>query len=355
MATFFACVKLIIGGALLIWGADLLVSGASNIARRFGLSSLFIGLTVVAFGTSAPELVVSLFSVYRGTYDLAVGNVIGSNIANILIIIGFCAIVKPLIVDRQILKFDLPIMIIPSTMAWYFCFGGKLAVIEGVILSLSFVLYLFAAWLFARKNGIKDEDELPLKSKFWYDFLITIGGLIALVFGSRFVVDGASFVAKACGVSDLLIGLTIVSVGTSLPEIATSVVATARGKCDLAIGNVVGSNITNILLILGISTIVSNGHLNIGDIILNRDLPAMMLSTVVCLPIFFTGLIVAKWEGAVLLLGYVFYIAICASAEFSQTSHKSFLMFFYIYIAFSFLIIAWSVLKEFEHKKMQHY
>ena len=254
---------LLLGLVLLYFGAEGLVRGSSSMALRFGVSPLLVGLTVVAFGTSAPEMMVSVKAAYLGQGDISVGNVVGSNICNIGLILGFCALIVPIKVASQIVRIDTPIMIATTALAIALLYDGALSRTEGIIFFLLLVVYVVFSIRLAKRQAtdplaqeFSDEIKIP-KTGVALDVLLVIGGLVMLVFGARFLVDSAIVVAKAFGLSEAVIGLTIVAVGTSLPEFATSLVAAIKKEADIAVGNVVGSNIFNILGILGISAFIT--------------------------------------------------------------------------------------------------
>jgi cation:H+ antiporter len=310
-----------IGLALLIGGAELLVRGASALAARLGISALVIGLTVVAFGTSAPELAVSVQAGLAGKADIAVGNVVGSNIFNVLFILGLSALIAPLTVARQLVRLDVPVMIGVSLLVLLLALDGGVSRYEGALLFFGIVAYtailLRAGQLagnaaagseFARTNGLLAHLPVQLAS--------IAAGLTALVLGARWLVDGAVAMAQALGVGEAVIALTIVAAGTSLPEVATSVVAALRGERDIAVGNVVGSNIFNILAILGVSALVTPGGLEVAPAMLRFDVPVMLAVAVACLPVFFAGYQITRWRGALFLgyyLAYTLYLVLAAT------------------------------------------
>jgi cation:H+ antiporter len=315
------------GGLIaLVIGANLLVRGAAKLALSFGISALVVGLTVVAFGTSAPEVAVSVGAVLDGKVDIAIGNVVGSNIFNVLFILGVSALIAPLIVNIQLIKQEVPIMIAASIALLLMVLDGKLAAWESGILLAAMVGYTTFLVIQSRKqtaaggNGEFD-DEVDMSStwdRHWsVQVLLILAGLVLLVIGSRFLVEAAVTTAKMLGVSDLVIGLTIVAAGTSLPEVATSVTAAIKGQRDIAVGNVVGSNTFNILGCLGISGLVAPAGLAVAPSIVSFDIWVMLAVAVACLPIFITGREIARWEGAVFVGYYVAYTAylIMASQE----------------------------------------
>ena len=306
----------VLGLVVLVVGAELLVRGASRLATSFGVSPLVVGLTVVAFGTSAPEMAVSVGSALAGSPDLAIGNVVGSNIANILLILGISALITPLLVDEQIIRQEIPIMIGVSALLVVMALDGRLSLLESAILFglvLAYTLFLVVQSRRASKDVQNEfETELPTSTwdRHWSVQLALIAiGLAMLVVGADWLVDAAVAFARAFGVSDLVIGLTIVAVGTSMPEIATSIVAAMRGQRDIAVGNVVGSNVFNILAVLGLTGIVSGAGLPVSEAARNFDLWVMLAVAFACLPIMITGREIARWEGGIFLGYYVAYTA----------------------------------------------
>ncbi|MGL6290278.1 MAG: calcium/sodium antiporter [Silanimonas sp.] len=310
---------LIAGLVLLIWGADLLVKGASRVAAGFGISPLVIGLTVVAFGTSSPEMAISVSSALKGEADIAVGNVVGSNIFNVLFILGVSALITPLVVSKQLVKLDVPIMIGVSLLAFVLSMDGLIALWEGVVLFVGIIGYTILAVRVGKASG--DGGEAVDGSDRWaINIALIVFGLVLLVLGSRWLVSAAIEIATAMGVSELVIGLTIVAAGTSMPEVATSITAAIRGQRDIAVGNVVGSNIFNILAVLGLTAIVAPGGLPVSDAAIRFDYPVMIAVAVACLPIFFVGYTIQRWEGAV-FLGY--YVAYTAYLILAATEHDA--------------------------------
>jgi cation:H+ antiporter len=320
---------LIAGLVLLIVGAEALVRGASKLAGAIGISPLIIGLTVVAYGTSAPELAVSVMSSLAGQADIALGNVVGSNIFNVLFILGVSALISPLIVSQQLVWLDVPLMIGISLLMLVFGIDGQLNRFEGIILFAGAVFYTLFLIYQSRKEQKEIQNEYAQefgvqKTTELKQWLANIGliiiGLGLLVAGSRWLVDSAVSIAQFLNISELVIGLTIIAAGTSLPEVATSVIASIRGARDIAVGNVVGSNIFNILAVLGLSGIVAPAGITVSNAALHFDIPVMIAVAIACLPIFFTGHIIARWEGA-LFLGY--YLAYTAYLILATTHHDS--------------------------------
>lgn len=302
------------GLLVLVLGAELLVRGASSLAMRLGVSPLVIGLTIVAFGTSSPEVAVSLSAVAKGQSDIALGNVVGSNIFNVLFILGFSALIRPLVVHQRLIRAEVPLMIGTSLLLWFLLLDGSIDRTDGMILLLGITLYTVLAIRSARREPPEVHEEYSKsvvtvrRADLFKAVLYIAGGLALAVFGARWLVTGAVSIASGFGVSELLIGLTIVAAGTSLPEVATSLVAALRGQRDIAVGNVIGSNLFNLLGIVGISGVVAPNGIFASPALLAFDLPVMIAAAVVCLPIAFTGSEIRRWEGAVLLAGYCSYI-----------------------------------------------
>jgi len=306
--------QLIIGLIILILGAEALVSAVSRIAELLGISPLIIGLTIVAFGTSSPELVVSIKSSLSGQADLAVGNVLGSNIFNVLCILGISAIIAPLVVSRQLIRLDVPIMIVVSVIVYLFSLNNKINALEGWILFVGILAYTAFQIYLGRNQGnnptkFHNEKQKPNRKKsIVINITLSIVGFILLIVGSEWFINASIEIARELGVSELVIGLTLVAAGTSLPELATSVLSSIRGKCDIAVGNIVGSNIFNLLGVLGVSAIFSPDGINILSSTLNTDFLVMIATAVACLPVFFTGHLIARWEGILFFGYYVLYL-----------------------------------------------
>jgi cation:H+ antiporter len=278
-----------------------------------------IGLTVVAFGTSSPEMAISVSSAWKGEADIAVGNVVGSNIFNVLFILGLSALITPLVVSKQLVKLDVPLMIGVSVLAFLLSMDGRIAFWEGAILFVGVIGYTILAIRMGKASGETGEAVEGADRTGMNLGLIAVG-LVLLVLGSQWLVSAAITIATAMGVSELVIGLTIVAAGTSMPEVATSVTAAIRGQRDIAVGNVVGSNIFNILAVLGLTAMVAPGGLPVSQAALNFDYPVMMAVAVACLPIFFVGYTIQRWEGA-LFLGY--YVAYTVYLVFAATEHDA--------------------------------
>jgi cation:H+ antiporter len=334
---------LVAGLVLLVLGAEGLVRGSSRLAAILGIPPLIIGLTIVAYGTSAPEMAVSVMSSFAGQADIAVGNVVGSNIFNVLFILGVSALVAPLVVTRQLVRSDVPIMIGVSILMLVFGLDGNIGRVDGIILFVGAVSYtLSLIYQGSKQKNNSEDDEFAQEyggvegrsAIVWVKNLgFIIGGLVLLVLGSRWLVDSAITIARSLGVSELLIGLTIVAAGTSLPELATSVVATIRGERDIAVGNVLGSNIFNILAVLGLSAIVSPGGINVSESILQFDAPVAIAVAFACLPIFYSGGKIDRWEGFLFLayyLAYTAYLILDALRHDSLPVYSMVMLFFVI-------------------------
>lgn len=314
--TTMTFIYLIAGITLLVMGAEVLVRGAARLAAQLGISPLVIGLTVVAFGTSAPETAVSVQAAVEGSGDLAIGNVVGSNIANVLLILGITALVAPLLVSRQLIRQDVPIMIGASLLTYALALDGGLSKIDGAVLFACVVGYTAFLIYQSRKESKQADDEFDdefgleeaNRHYAWAHHLLLITvGLVLLVLGSNWLVEGATTLARALGISELVIGLTVVAIGTSLPELATSVIAAVKGQRDIAVGNIVGSNIFNLLCVLGLSSLVSPLPINVSPNALAFDFPVMIAVAIACLPIFFAGYCINRWEGLLFLAYYVAY------------------------------------------------
>jgi cation:H+ antiporter len=303
----------VLGLGLLVAGAELLVRGAARLAALTGLSPLVVGLTVVAFGTSAPELAVSVRAALEGQAgaDLALGNVVGSNIFNVLLILGASAVVTPLAVTRKLVRFDVPLMIGASLFVLLLALDGRIGRGEGLLLFAGIVAYTVFAVRSGRETGAgggRSETTPRTPARVAGSAVMAATGLALLVVGAGWLVAGAVAIATWLGVGELVVGLTVVSAGTSLPELATSVVASVRGQRDIAVGNVVGSNLFNLLAVLGLSSAVAPDGIGVSGQALRFDLPVMVGTAVVCLPVFFTGSRIARWEGVMLLAGYAAYV-----------------------------------------------
>lgn len=304
--TMWAQVLLLIFGIVVVLkSADWLTNGAVGLATKLGISQIVIGLTIVAIGTSMPEFFVSIVSAIKGTPDLAVGNIVGSNIFNVLLIVGVAATVAPIAIQRATVRRDIPIAIVASIMLTFMMLDDNISRIDALILFAEFIAFI---WITLRnsKNDANEKDASTEKViPTWKSVLFIIFGLVGLVLGSNIFVDNASSLAHGWGISDAVIGLTIVAGGTSLPELATSAVAARKGDSGIAIGNVLGSNVFNILMILGLTGIISPMHIqNITYI----DMAVMVISMALFWLFSFTKLRVERWEGCVLIACFLGYI-----------------------------------------------
>ena len=314
MALFLDIVFLLGGMALILLGANGLTDGSSSVAKRFGISDLVIGLTIVAFGTSAPELMVSLVSSIKGSAQLAIGNVVGSNIFNILMIVGLTAVVMPIKVQKNTITNEIPLVLL-SSLALVACAsdvvldGGVGNVIgrgDGILLLLFFAIFMRYTFSIAKSSGEESGEQIKLMP-IWKSLLFIVLGLAGLIFGGQLFVDGASGIARSLGVSESVIGLTLVAGGTSLPELATSVVAAVKKKPGIAIGNVIGSNLFNIFLVLGASATVTPlplGNIGVSDMLM------LVVSSVLFWAAgwFFKDKTITRIEGAIMVALYVGYI-----------------------------------------------
>ena len=296
---------------LLYFGASWLVSGASALAARWGVTPLIIGLTVVAFGTSTPELIVSIQAALQGNGGISVGNVVGSNIFNIGVILGISALCYPIKVKAEVLRLDVPVMLLTALLFLVFFLDHALSRLEGFILLAGSIAYTLFNIRKAKQANVEVQEEfqasMPQKARHWaVDVLLILLGLGVLIFGSDLLVEHAVSLARRFEVSDAVIGLTIVAAGTSMPELATSVVAAIKKQSDIALGNVVGSNIYNILIILGVSTLIT--PIEAPDIALTDTLVMISIS-ILLLPLVKSGFILKRWEGALLLAVYGAYMA----------------------------------------------
>ncbi len=318
MDIFLASLTVLAGFIALVVGGELLVRSSSILAAAAGISPVVTGLTVVAFATSAPELAVVLQSAYAGKTDLAIGNAVGSNIFNVLFVLGLSAIVAPLIVKAQLIRMDVPAMIGASVLLLLFSLDGVLGRIDGLIMFVLLIAYITRTIVQSRKaeKAVKAEfaaeyasEEVSKKPRLWFECLVFLAGLGLLVLGANLAVDGSVKIAKSFNVSELIIGLTVIAVGTSLPEVVTSMVASYRGERDIAVGNVVGSNMFNILAVLGLSSVVAPGGIAVAENAIHFDIPVMIAVAIACLPIFYVGHKITRWEGFVLFGYYLAYTA----------------------------------------------
>lgn len=328
---------IVLGLLLLIAGGEALVRGASTFAVKAGISPLVIGLVVVSAATSAPELAVTIGAVMNGEPGLAVGNVVGSNIANILLILGISAMVSPLLIKRQIVRFDMPVMVGLSVVLLVVSLDGNISVVDGIVLLAGLALHAVVSIVLGRReaaSAISAADIMPLNSSpvpLWLAGVLLVAGIGLLVGGAQALVTGAVSIATALGVSGLVVGLTIVAIGTSLPELATSIIALRRGERDMAVGNIVGSNIFNIGMVLGLPAILFREGIPVPTAAIALDVPLMVAAAVALLPIAFTGFIVARWEGSLfvaLYIAYLLFVVLAATEHDAATGFTSVMLWF---------------------------
>lgn len=315
------------GFVLLVAGAEVLVRGAANLAVAAGIAPLVVGLTVVAFGTSAPELAVTLQAAWSpgATADIAMGNVVGSNICNVLLILGLSAWAAPLVVTARVVWLEVPLMIASALAVAVVAWDGRITTFDGILLAAGLIAYITFTLIQAmrgRELPAAAQTDVPdaKPSNPAINLLLVAAGVLMLTAGSRWLVMSAVDIAHFLGVSELVVGLTIVAVGTSLPELATSVMAALRGERDIAVGNVLGSNIFNCLSVLGFGAAIAPDGIQVSPSVIAFDLPVMLATAVACLPIFLTGHNIARWEGF-LLVGY--YIAYTAYLILDATGHDA--------------------------------
>lgn len=330
-----------IGLAILTLGADWLVKSASALALAMKISPLVVGLTVVAYGTGAPELAISLQALLQGQSDITVGNVIGSNLFNILATLGLAAVITPLVVHVQLIRLEVPLLIFCSGLFWFFARNGSIDFAEGSLFVFGLVVYSIWVVLKSRRESARARREFEEEfgeelqgggAPWWQQLLWLIAGLVLLVGGSQLFLDHAVGVAQIFGLSPLVIGLTLVAGGTSLPELATTVLAAFRGERDIAVGNAVGSSLFNILGVLGISAMVAPAGIPVSQDALDFDLPILFAVAVACLPIFFIQPRLARWQGAVFLAYYIAYttylVLEAVHSELVKTFEVAMLYFF---------------------------
>jgi cation:H+ antiporter len=328
------------GFGLLIGGAEMLVRGASRLACTLGVSPLIIGLTVVALGTSSPELAVGIQSSLLGSGQVGLGNVVGSNIVNILLVLGLSATITPLIVAQQLVRLEVPLMIGISVLVLVLGLDGAIGQLDGLVLVAGLLAYTVFSVRQSRKESRQVQEEYAQEfgrkacGSLWdgvFQLALVVGGLALLVIGSRWLVDGAVALARVLGLSELIIGLTVVAIGTGTPELVVCVAASIRGEGDIAVGNVVGSNIYNVLAVLGLTAAVARSGVAVPAAALAFDIPVMIAVAVACLPIFFLDGRIARWEG-VLFLGY--YVAYTLFLVLDATQHDALAAFSMIMLVF---------------------
>lgn len=308
-----------LGLVALVLGAEFIVRYGARLARRLGVPPIIVGLTIVSIGTSAPELAVGIDAVLSGAGSLAVGNIVGTNIVNLLLILGFSAMIRPIVLGMQTLKVDLPSMAVASLLLFALLFDGSLSRVGGVILLMAAVVYTaLLVWQTRRESArvlAEFAQEYPPERTrggglaVMLHLILVIAGIAVVTVGADWLVDGAVELAEAAGVSSAVIGLTIVAIGTSAPELATTIIATIRGDRDIAVGNLIGSSIFNLTLILGISMLFARDPVAVDPLLVMVDLPIMVLVALVCIPVFLTGPRVSRLEGSAFVAAYGGYLA----------------------------------------------
>ena len=359
MPSLPSSVEIILGILVLFGGGELFVAGSVALSLLLGIPQLVIGLTVVSLGTSAPELFVSLISIFRGDADLAVSNVVGSNIFNILVVLGASAAIVPLRVRSRLVRRDVPLLLGISMAVWGMASAGRVTWQAGVALLFAMVANVVWEMRTASEDPSEAEAEDDIEEGRATPLVAALklaAGLLLLVLGSQLLVKGATTAAVAMGVSQTVIGLTIVAAGTSMPELVTSVVAAYRGKADLAIGNVVGSNLLNQVVILGLCAVVSGGKgLAVDPVMVSRDLPIMVATTLACLPIFWTNGVINRFEGWLLLGLYGLYLveqvlAATAGGEILDNTYRFVVLVAVLPLLMVFLV--WQVLRWRQQRKL---
>ncbi|MGV9797735.1 calcium/sodium antiporter [Mycobacterium sp. NPDC003449] len=309
-----------------------MVRGGAQLASRLGISPMLVGLTVVSIGTSLPELAVGVTAAIEGTGELAVGNIAGTNVVNVLFILGLSALLSPLAIERRTLRFDLPAMTVAAVLLWALAVDGILSRVDGAILVCGGVAYTAALIRTSRRESREVAAEYahaypgtagadpgprpaPGSGGLVRHIAMTLVGITVVVIGAEWLVDGATGLARGLGVSDALIGLTVVAIGTSAPELVTTIVSTVRGQRDIALGNLLGSSVYNILLILGVTCLVPSHGLALSDTLVRIDIPILVAATLVCIPIFFSGRRVHRAEGAAMVVAYLAYLAFLLATQ----------------------------------------
>lgn len=305
----------LVGLALLLGGAEVLVRSGTRVATRLRIPPMVIGLTVVSVGTSLPELAIGVDAARSGSPGLATGNIVGTNLVNLLVVLGVGAVLRPVLFDRRTLRFDLPCMVAAALLLWVLARHGVLTTGEGMLMVAAAVGYTVAVVVLARRAPSAAAAGLPQTSlpvvsarAAWLDPLLLLGSIALIVLGAELLVEGAVGGARAVGVSEAVIGLTVVALGTSAPELVTTVVSTLRGNAEMAVGNVIGSSVYNIALVLGVTVLAVPGGLVVPDEVLDADLVLMVGATLVALPLFLTGSRLSRLEGGLMLAAYAGYL-----------------------------------------------
>ncbi len=348
---FFSFLELITGILLLFGGGEFFIQGSVALALILGIPQLVIGLTVVSLGTSAPELFVSINSSLTGSDSLALSNIVGSNIFNVMVVLGGSALLQPLKVESRLVRRDIPLLLAVSTAVWGMAASELITWQFGLALIVALIINTTWEIRTAREEPLKTQEAEPEinlekdSTSLLNAGVKLVGGILLLTLGSRLLIEGASTIAGLLGVSEAIIGLTIVSLGTSLPELITSLLAAIRGQTDLAIGNVIGSCLLNQLLVLGSCSLISGGSgLVVENLLITKDIPIMVITTLACMPIFWTKGKISRGEGGVLLGLYVLYISDKIIHLTRPSLHSSFKELVFIAISFSILVIVYKTI-----------
>lgn len=323
----------LVGLIALAFGAEVMVRGGAQLASRLGISPMMVGLTVVSIGTSLPELAVGVTAALEGSGELAVGNIAGTNVVNVLFILGLSALLRPLAIERRTLRFDLPAMAAAAVLLWALSADGVLSRLDGTMLVVGALVYT-AILIYLSRQESRDAEVSPARPHLGEAnavsanqstsvsgastarlIAMTVAGIAVVVLGAEWLVDGAVGLARGLGVSDALIGLTIVAIGTSAPELVTTLISTMRGERDIALGNLLGSSVYNVLLILGVTCLVPAYGLTLSPTLVWIDIPIMMVAALVCIPIFFSGRRVHRAEGFGMVVAYLLYLAFLLSTQ----------------------------------------
>jgi cation:H+ antiporter len=336
----------VLGFAGLMLGGEMLVRGASRLAAAAGIPPLIVGLTVVAFGTSSPEIAVMAQAAFGGQSELIIGNVVGSNIANVLLILGISAMVAPLIIPRRLIRLEVPLMILVSFAMLLVALDGHVTRLEGLILFAGFLTHLLFMLREQRGAAQSGQNEAKGDNRNWkvwlWNVLLVCAGLALLLIGSNWLVDGAVALARALGVSELILGLTIIAIGTSLPELAASIIAGVRGAREIAVGNIISSNIFNIFAGLGLTASIAPNGVQVSQAALRFDIPVMIAAAVACLPIFYIGHRISRWEGGLFFsyyIAYTIYLILTATRHHTASQFRIVMLWFVIPLTVVTLLI----------------
>jgi cation:H+ antiporter len=351
---------LVVGGlVLLVIGAQSLVRGASKLAVALGIPPLLVGLTIVSYGTSAPELAVSVQSALAGNTGIVLGNVVGANIYNVLFILGFCALISPLGVAPQLIRFDVPVMIGCAILLLVVARDGSLGRLDGVVFLVGIAVYTVYVVLQSRreqKQVAKDQapqtkETVQPDRRYWLHLLMIVVGIGLLGYGSDLLVEGAVAIAQALGVADVLIGMTVVTIGTTSPELSASLVASFKGAKDIAVGNIVGSNIFNILAVLGAGAVVAPGGIGVDETMISFGIPVMTAVCIACLPVFFAGQAIRRWEGALFLVYFVIYLGFLILWELGYSGIRLQNVLIFLVAPITVVAVGLSVYRELQRRR----